>query len=154
MTAVIPLSALLKYLFQPQPQYVTKPHQVVFVPTSNQTLATNHHQIIKWIIFQQWFVTVLEGTDKQYCPVDRGIRSEKKWYSKRQGKLCILFRRQFCFAYAEIRLHFRRTETKTHAPVYITGAEVEQVSSLRFLGISITENLSWTSHISILIKKA
>ncbi len=41
-----------------------------------------------------------------------------------------------------------------HAPVYISGAEVEQVNSFRFLGISITKNLSWSSYISTLVKKA
>ncbi len=43
---------------------------------------------------------------------------------------------------------------KTHSPVYINGAEVEQVNSFRFLGISITNNLIWSSHISTLVKKA
>ena len=47
----------------------------------------------------------------------------------------------------------RKNEAKTHTPVYISGAEVEQVNSLKFLGINITENLSWTSHISTLVKK-
>ena len=31
-----------------------------------------------------------------------------------------------------------------HRPVYISGAEVEQVNSVRFLGINITETLSWS----------
>lgn len=37
--------------------------------------------------------------------------------------------------------------------VYIRRAEVEQVSSYRFIGITITEN-QWSSHISTLIKKS
>ena len=37
---------------------------------------------------------------------------------------------------------FRKEEAKTHTPVYTSEAEVEQVSSSRFLGITITENLS------------
>ena len=49
---------------------------------------------------------------------------------------------------------FRKKKAKTHTPVYISGAEVEQVNSFRFLGINITENLSWTSRISTLVKKA
>eukprot|EP00061_Rhincodon_typus_P012736 g38651.t1 len=32
-----------------------------------------------------------------------------------------------------------------HAPVYINGAEVEMVESIKFLGVMITNNLSWTS---------
>ncbi len=41
----------------------------------------------------------------------------------------------------ELIVDFRKKEAKTHKPVYINGAEVEQVSSLKFLGINITENL-------------
>ncbi len=44
----------------------------------------------------------------------------------------------------ELIIDSRKKETMTHTPVYISGAEVEQVNSFRFLGISITENLSWT----------
>ncbi len=54
----------------------------------------------------------------------------------------------------ELIVDFRKKEAKTHNPVYINGAEVEQVSSFKFLGINITENLSWTSHISVVVKIA
>ncbi len=54
----------------------------------------------------------------------------------------------------ELIIDFRKKEIKTHTPVYINGAEVMQVNSVGFLGISITENLSWSSHISTLVKKA
>ncbi len=48
----------------------------------------------------------------------------------------------------ELIIDFGKKEERTHTPVYISGAEVEQVNSFRFLGISITKNLSWTPHIS------
>ncbi len=54
----------------------------------------------------------------------------------------------------ELVTDFRKKERKTHTPVYISGAEVEQVNSFRFLGISITENLSWSSHTTTMRKKA
>ena len=38
-------------------------------------------------------------------------------------------------------VYLRKKEPKTHTPVYISGTEVEQVNSFRFLGINITENL-------------
>lgn len=44
-------------------------------------------------------------------------------------------------------------EQKTHTPVSISGAEVEQMSSFRILRISITESLSWPSHVSTLVKR-
>ena len=34
----------------------------------------------------------------------------------------------------------QQKEAKTHTTVYITGAEVEQVNSYRFLEVTITEN--------------
>ena len=43
----------------------------------------------------------------------------------------------------ELSVDFRKKEAKTHLPVYISGAEIEQVNSCRFLGIDITDNLSW-----------
>ncbi len=54
----------------------------------------------------------------------------------------------------ELIIDFRKKEAMTHIPVYISGAEVEQMNSFRFLGIGITKNLLWTSHISTLVKKA
>ena len=36
------------------------------------------------------------------------------------------------------------SEARTHTPVCISGAEVEQVKSYRFLGFNMTEDLSWT----------
>lgn len=47
----------------------------------------------------------------------------------------------------------QRAEAKTHTPVYISGAEVEQVKFFRFLGIDIAENLSWSSQITTLVEK-
>ena len=41
-----------------------------------------------------------------------------------------------------------------HTPSYISGGEVKQVNSFRFLGINITENLSRTSHSTIRVRKA
>ncbi len=54
----------------------------------------------------------------------------------------------------ELIIDFRKKEAKAHTPVYISGAEVEKVNSFRSLRINITKNLSWSSHISTLIKKA
>eukprot|EP00061_Rhincodon_typus_P003090 g19248.t1 len=34
-----------------------------------------------------------------------------------------------------------------HTPIYIKGAEVEMVESIEFLGVTINNTLSWTSHI-------
>ena len=41
-----------------------------------------------------------------------------------------------------------------HAPIAINGTAVERVSSFRFLGVHITEDLTWTLHTTTITKKA
>ena len=40
-----------------------------------------------------------------------------------------------------------RKRSGGHAPVYINGDEVEMVENFKFLGVQITNNLSWSPHI-------
>ncbi len=53
----------------------------------------------------------------------------------------------------EIVVDFRRVHTQ-YAPLTINGATVERVSSTKFLGVHITEDLSWTNNTAALAKKA
>eukprot|EP00061_Rhincodon_typus_P016036 g44038.t1 len=53
----------------------------------------------------------------------------------------------------ELIIDFRKKGAE-HAPIYINGAEVKKVESVKFLGVTITNNLSWTSHIDTMVKKA
>ncbi|KAL0153828.1 hypothetical protein M9458_050858 [Cirrhinus mrigala] len=53
----------------------------------------------------------------------------------------------------EIVVDFRRAHTQ-HAPLTINGASVERVSSTKFLGVHITEDLSWTNNTTALAKKS
>ncbi|KAM9834826.1 uncharacterized protein ACBT44_014138 [Syngnathus typhle] len=53
----------------------------------------------------------------------------------------------------EIVDDFRKGQTQ-HLPLTIDGAVVERVSSTRFLGVHISEDLSWTTNIASLAKKA
>eukprot|EP00061_Rhincodon_typus_P018262 g47365.t1 len=41
-----------------------------------------------------------------------------------------------------------------HVPIYINGSEVERVKSVSFLGVKITDGLSWTAHVNVTVKKA
>ncbi len=50
--------------------------------------------------------------------------------------------------------HRRTKKDPTHTPIYIDGAEVECVANFKFLGVHLSEDLSWTLNTSILIKKA
>ena len=45
----------------------------------------------------------------------------------------------------------RRTE---HSPILIDGAAVEQVESFKFLGVHISNELSWSKHTKTVVKRA
>uniref|UniRef100_A0A9J7X865 Reverse transcriptase domain-containing protein n=1 Tax=Cyprinus carpio carpio TaxID=630221 RepID=A0A9J7X865_CYPCA len=53
----------------------------------------------------------------------------------------------------EIVVDFRSAHTQ-HVPLTINGATVERVSSTKFLGVHITEDLSWTDNTAALAKKS
>ena len=53
----------------------------------------------------------------------------------------------------EIVVDFRKGHTE-HPPLTIEGAAVERVSSTKFLGVHIIEDLSWTTNSASLEKKA
>ncbi|XP_060763541.1 uncharacterized protein fbrsl1 isoform X7 [Neoarius graeffei] len=53
----------------------------------------------------------------------------------------------------EMVVDFRRASTQ-HPPLTINGAAVERVSSTKFLGVYLTEDLSWTSNTALLARKA
>jgi hypothetical protein len=41
-----------------------------------------------------------------------------------------------------------------HAPIHIDRAVVEWVESIKFLGVHITKDLSWSTHTNIVVKRA
>eukprot|EP00061_Rhincodon_typus_P013056 g39190.t1 len=53
----------------------------------------------------------------------------------------------------ELIINFRKKGGE-HALIYINRTEVERVKSIQFLGVTITDELSWTSHIDATVKKA
>ncbi|TWW65007.1 hypothetical protein D4764_22G0006540 [Takifugu flavidus] len=53
----------------------------------------------------------------------------------------------------ELVLDFRR-KTDIHPPIHINRAAVERVSSFKFLGIHLSQDLTWTTNCSSLVKKA
>ena len=40
-------------------------------------------------------------------------------------------------------MDYRRQQEEEHAPLHITGSEVEKVSCFRFLGVNISNDLTW-----------
>ncbi len=47
-----------------------------------------------------------------------------------------------------------RDRTCTYTPLMISGTPVERVSSFKYLGVNISEDLTWTAHIQTQVKKA
>eukprot|EP00061_Rhincodon_typus_P006414 g27034.t1 len=41
-----------------------------------------------------------------------------------------------------------------HVSTCINGTEVERVKRIKFLGVTIADDLSWTSHVDVTVKKA
>ncbi|KAK0146238.1 RNA-directed DNA polymerase from mobile element jockey [Merluccius polli] len=54
----------------------------------------------------------------------------------------------------ELIVDFRKEKGETHNPIQINGMAVERVSSFKFLGTHISENLTWAINTSSLVKKA
>ena len=54
----------------------------------------------------------------------------------------------------ELIVDYRKKQRDGHAPITIDGTPVERVSSFRFLGVHITEDLTWTHHTRVITKTA
>ncbi len=47
-----------------------------------------------------------------------------------------------------------RRQKREHTPIIIDGTPVDRVSSFKFLGVHITEDLTWSAHTDAVLKKA
>ncbi len=54
----------------------------------------------------------------------------------------------------ELIVDFRKRQQRPYTPLMISGTPVERVSSFKYLGVNIFEDLTWTSHIQTQVKKA
>ncbi len=54
----------------------------------------------------------------------------------------------------ELIVDFRKRQLQPYTPLMISGTPVERVSSFKYLGVNISEDLTWTAHIQTLVKKA
>ena len=53
----------------------------------------------------------------------------------------------------EMIVYYRKKRTE-HAPILIDGVAVEQVESFKFLGVHITNKLTWSKHTKTVVKRA
>ncbi len=51
-------------------------------------------------------------------------------------------------------ISYRRQQEGGHHSIHTGDAEVDRVSSFKFLGVQITEDLSWSPHTDTVVKKA
>ncbi len=54
----------------------------------------------------------------------------------------------------ELIVDFRKRQQWPYTPLMISGTPVERVSSFKYLGVNIFEDLTWTAHIQTQVKKA
>ncbi len=54
----------------------------------------------------------------------------------------------------ELIVDFRKRHQRPYTPLMISGTPVERVSSFKYLGVNISEDLTWTTHIQTQVKKA
>ncbi len=53
----------------------------------------------------------------------------------------------------ELIVDFRKRQQRPYTPLMIRGTHVERVSSFKYLGVNISEDLTWTAHIQTQVKK-
>ena len=49
---------------------------------------------------------------------------------------------------------YRRRQEEEHAPLLINRSEVEKVSCFKFLGVNISNDLTWSVHTDKVVKSA
>ncbi len=54
----------------------------------------------------------------------------------------------------ELIVDFRKRHMLPYTPLMISGTPVERVSSFKYLGVNLSEDLTWTTHIQTQVKKA
>ncbi len=54
----------------------------------------------------------------------------------------------------ELIVDFRKRQQRPYTPLMISGTPVERVNSFKYLGVNISEDLTWTAHIQTRVKKA
>ena len=51
-------------------------------------------------------------------------------------------------------MDFGRTQVRGYTPLSINGTPVERVDTFKYLSVQITDDLTWSTHLDAVVKKA
>ena len=85
-------------------------------------------------------------TDNDETAYREEVRDLAMWCKDNNHSLNVIKSKEMMVDYRK-----RRTE---HSPMLIDGAVVEQVESFKFLGVHITNKLTWSKHTKTVVKRA
>ncbi len=85
-------------------------------------------------------------TDKDETAYREEVSTLTKWVQENHLSLNIDKTKELVVDY--------RRQSREHTPITIDKTPVERVSSFKFLGIHITEDLTWSAHTDAVLKKA
>ena len=54
----------------------------------------------------------------------------------------------------EMLVDFGRTQVRDYTPLTINGTTVERVNTFKYLGVQIADDLTWSTHLDTVVKKA
>lgn len=54
----------------------------------------------------------------------------------------------------EMLVDFGRKQVRDYTPLFISGTSVERVNTFKYLGVQITEDLTWSTHLDTVVRKA
>ena len=107
---------------------------------------TDRHDSNTIIKFADNMMVVGLITDDDETNIREEVRDLAVWCQDNNLSLKVIKTKEMIVDYRK-----RRTE---HAPILIDGAAVEQVESFKFLGVHITNKLSWSKHTKTVVKRA
>ena len=85
-------------------------------------------------------------TDKDETPYREEVRDLAVWCQDNNLSLNVIKTK-------EMIVDYRRKRTE-NTPILIDRAAVEQVESFKFLGVHITNKLTWAEHTKTVVKRA
>ncbi|KAI3351758.1 hypothetical protein L3Q82_020593, partial [Scortum barcoo] len=113
------------------------------MPAQRYIRAVCYGEVCGWMMTQLWWDRIANNDESDYR---QEVEHLEGWC--RKNNLCINVKKT-----KEMIVDFRRGR-HLPSPLYIGGTVVEVVSSFRYLGVHISDDLTWSNNTSCLIRKA